>query len=206
MVEGYVRYRSGEIYVVGDIVPEDPEGTVGTAVQSFTIDAAVVDGTGKAAYPRADFTWASLEVLCRWDVRKGGVMGLARPQCADTVRCRYLEGARRSSQIPCDIPCDRTFLAGARDGPYVKAVSTWLFEGEAAIQILKTDGIRNVVVDERSGREWKTALSIPWGPPVRYLSPTTGVFEAWMRRRRTFASGEGSSRGLRCLFRSTNFR
>ena len=39
------------------MVVEAPERTVGTAVQSYKLDAAVVDGGERSIFPWADFTW-----------------------------------------------------------------------------------------------------------------------------------------------------
>ena len=69
-----------------------------------------------SSFPRADFAWASFVALWGWDVRKVGVIGYARPQCADAVRSRYLKRSRFPFQIPSDIRCDRNFLEHARDG------------------------------------------------------------------------------------------
>ena len=102
----------------------------------------------------------------RWwcsDVRKAGVIGYARPQCADVVQCRYMEWSRCRSQIPSDTRRDRTFLEHARDGLYVKEMSEWLFEGGTTMPLQRMDAIRNVVVGGRGMREWKTSLSMRMG-------------------------------------------
>ena len=62
----------GNDYADRELVPEDSEETVGTAVQSVVLDLAVVDGGTWSSYPRANFTWASLVALRRWDVRTVG--------------------------------------------------------------------------------------------------------------------------------------
>ena len=123
VVADYDRYNGGTEYGDGHLVTEDPEGTVGTAVQEFVLDAAVVDGGTWSSFPRADFAWASLVALRRWNVRNVGVIGYARPQCADVGRSRYMEQSRCQFQIPSDISRDRTFLEHARDGVYVKEMS-----------------------------------------------------------------------------------
>ena len=56
VVEGYDRYMGGKYYADGELVTEDPEETVGIAVQSFVIDQGVLDGRTWPSYPRADFT------------------------------------------------------------------------------------------------------------------------------------------------------
>lgn len=63
---------------------EDSEGTVGTVVQPFVSDPAVVDGGTWSSYPRADFTWASLVALRHWDVRRVGVAALSSPMCRNS--------------------------------------------------------------------------------------------------------------------------
>ena len=162
-MEGYDRYNSGNECGDGHLVAEDPEGTVGTAVQEFVLGAAVVDGGTWSSFPRADFACALLVALRRWDVRKVGVIGYARPQCADVVRSRYMERWRCRFQIPSDIRCDRTFLEHARDGVHVKEMSEWSFEGGATMPLLRMDAIRNGVVSERGMQEWKTSLSMRMG-------------------------------------------
>lgn len=67
---------------------EAPEGTVGTAVQSYKLDGAVVDGGEWWTFPRAEFTWGEIVALQRWDVRKVGKVGFARLQCAEEARRR----------------------------------------------------------------------------------------------------------------------
>ena len=57
------------------------------------------------------------------------MVGLVRPQCAEEVHRRFLERSRCRFPIPADVRCDRRFLEEARDGLYVKAMHTWLFEG-----------------------------------------------------------------------------
>ena len=163
VVEGYDRYMGGKDYADGELVTQDPEETVGTAVQSFVLDPAVVDGGTWSSYPRAEFTWASLVALRRWDVRRVGVVALSRPQCAEIVRCCFLERSRCRFQIPSEIRCDRTFVEEARDGLYVKAMHTWLIEGGTPMQVLTTAAIRNFVTGEQSAREWKTSLSMLMG-------------------------------------------
>ena len=125
---------------------------MGTAVQSYKLDAAMVDGGEWSIFPRADFTWGELVALRRWDVRKVGMIGLARPRCAERVRRRFLERSRCRFQIPADVRGDWTFLEEARDGLYVKAMHTWLFEG--------VNGCRCMGVDESGQRERKTSLSM----------------------------------------------
>ena len=44
VVAGYARYVSCTEFVEGDLVVEAPEGTVGTAVQSYELDASVAEG------------------------------------------------------------------------------------------------------------------------------------------------------------------
>ena len=94
VVEWYDRYIGGKDYADGELVTKDPEETLGTAVQSFVFDPAVVDGGTWSSYPRADFTWASLVALRRWEVRRVGVVAPSRPQCAERVRCIFLERSR----------------------------------------------------------------------------------------------------------------
>ena len=98
--------------------------------------------------------------LRRWDVRKIGLVALSRPQCAEIFRCRFLERSWCRFQVPSEIRCDRTFVEEARDGLYVKAMDTWLIEGGTPMPVLMTAAIRNVVMGERSAREWKTSLSM----------------------------------------------
>ena len=153
----------GNDYADGELVAEDQEETVGAAVQSFVLDPAVVDDGSWSSYPRAHFTWASLVALRRWDGRRVGVVALSRPPSAEIVRCGFLERSRCRFQIPSEIRCDRTFVEEARDGLYVKAMHTWLIEGGTPMPVLTTDAIRNVVMGERSAREWKTSLSMLMG-------------------------------------------
>ena len=80
VVEGHDRYMGGKYYADGELATEDPERTVGTAVQSFVLDPAVVDDGTWSSYPRADFTWASLVARRCWDVRRVEVIALSRPQ------------------------------------------------------------------------------------------------------------------------------
>lgn len=89
---------------------EAPEGTERTAVQSYKLDAAVVEGGERSTFLRADFKWGELLLLRRWDVRKVGMVGFARPQCAEEVPRRYLERSRCRFHIPAHVRCDRTFL------------------------------------------------------------------------------------------------
>ena len=163
VVAGYDRYVSCTDFVESDLVVEAPEGTVGTAVQSYKFDAAVVDGGEWSIFPRADFTWGELAVLRRWDVRKVRMVGLARPQCVKEVRRRFLERSRFRFQIPADLRCDRTFLEEAMDGLYVKAMHTWLLEGGERLPMLACETMRNLVVDERGLRQGKTSLSMFMG-------------------------------------------
>ena len=163
VVEGYDHYNGGTGYDDSHFVAEDPEGTAGTEVQEFVLDAAVVHGSTWSSFPRADFAWASLVTLRRWDVRKVGVIGYARPKCADVVRSRYMERSGCRFQIPSDIRCDRTFLEHARDEVYVKEMSEWLSDGGATMPLLRMDAIRNVVVGERGMREWKTSVLMRMG-------------------------------------------
>ena len=109
-VAGYDRYVGWTDFIEGDLVVEAPEGTLVTAAHSNKLDAAVVDGGEWSTFPRADFTWGELVALRRWDVRKVGMVGFARPQCAEDVRRRFLERSRCRFQIPTDVRCDRTFL------------------------------------------------------------------------------------------------
>ena len=46
----------------------------------------------------------------------------------------------------------------AREGLYVKAIHTWIFEGVERLPMPGCDGMRNVVVDERGKREGETSL------------------------------------------------
>ena len=163
VVEGYHRYNGETEYGDGHLVAEDPEGTVGTAVQEFALDSAFVDGGTWSSFSRADFAWVSLIALRRWDVRKVGVIGYACPQCEDTVRSRYMEQSCCRFQVPSAICCDRTFLEHARDGVYVKKMSEWLLDGGATVLVVRMDAIRNVVVVERGMHEWKTSLSMRMG-------------------------------------------
>ena len=94
LVASYYRYVGCTDFVGGDLVVEAPDGTVGTAVRSYKLDAAVVNGGEWSVFPRADFTWGELVALRRRDVRKVGMVGLARPQCAEEVRRRFLERSR----------------------------------------------------------------------------------------------------------------
>ena len=51
VVEEYDRYMRGKDYADWEVVTEDAEGTIGTAVQSFVLDPAVVDGGAWSSYP-----------------------------------------------------------------------------------------------------------------------------------------------------------
>ena len=88
------------------------------------------------------------------------MVGLARPQCAEEVCRRFFERSRRRFQIPGNFRCDRTFLEERRDGLYVTAMHTWLFEGCERLPMLGCDAMRKVVVDERGQREGKTLWSM----------------------------------------------
>ena len=55
-VAGYDRNVVCTDFVEGDFVGEAP---VGTAVQSYKLEAAVVDGGEWSTIPREDFTWGS---------------------------------------------------------------------------------------------------------------------------------------------------
>ena len=85
-VADYDRHVSCTDFVEGDLVVKAPEGMVGTAVQSYKLDAAVVDGGEWSIFRRADFTWGELVASRCWDVRKVGMVRLARPQCAEEFR------------------------------------------------------------------------------------------------------------------------
>ena len=158
LVARYDRYVGCTDFVEGDLVVEAPEWTVGTAVQSYKLDAAVVDGGEWSIFPRTDFTWGELVALRRWDVRKVGIVGLARLQCVEEVLRCFLQRSRCRFQIPADLRCDRTFLEEARDGLYVKAMQMWLFEGGESLPMLECDAMRKVVVDERGQLEGKASL------------------------------------------------
>ena len=93
-MEGHHRYNGGTECGDGHLMAEDPEGTVYTAVREFALDVAVVDGGTRSSLQRADFAWASFVALRGCDVREVGVIGYARPRCADMVRSRYMERSR----------------------------------------------------------------------------------------------------------------
>ena len=174
---------------------EAPEGTVGTAVQSYKLDAAVVDGGEWSIFLRADFTLGELVTLRRWDVRKVGMVGLASPQCAEEVRGRFLERLRCRFQIPADVRCDRTFLEEARDGLYVKAMHTWLFE---EVNVCRCWGVTRcatwwlVNVGNARGRCHRRCS---WVRAVSSRFRTTRASVAWTPMRRTYGSA-GSSRSV----------
>ena len=157
---GYDRYVGSTDFIESYLVDEAPKGTVGTAVQSYKLDAPVVAGCEWSTFPRADFTWGELVELRRWDVRKVGKVGFARPQCAEEVRRRFLERSPCCFQISADVRCDRTFLGEARDDLYAKAMHTWLFDGGESLSMLGCDAMRNVVVYECGERNAKTSLSM----------------------------------------------
>ena len=129
---GYDRYFCCTDFVEGDLVVGAPQRAVGAAVQTYKLHAAVVEGSEWSKLPRADFTWGELVTLRRWDMRKVGMVGFARPQCAEEVRRRYLERSRCRFHILADVRCDRTFVKEARGVLYVKAMHTWLVEGVTA--------------------------------------------------------------------------
>ena len=112
----------------------------------------------------------------RWDVSKVGMVGPARPQCAEEVRRRFLERSRCRFQIPADFRCDRTFSEEVRDGLYVKAMHMWLFEGGERLPMLGCDAMRKVVVDERGQREGKTSSSMFMGAALVISFPDCACF------------------------------
>ena len=160
VVAGYDRYVGCTDFVECDLVVEAPDGTAVTAVQSYELDAAMVDGGEWSIFQRADFTWGELVALRPWHVRKVGMIGPARPQCAEEVHRRFLERSRCRFQIPADVRYDRTFLEEARDGLLVKAMHTWLFKRSERLPMPGCDTMRNAVVDERGQRVGKTSLSM----------------------------------------------
>ena len=91
------------------------------------------------------------------------MVGLARPQCAEEVLRRFLERSLCRFQIPVDVRCDRTFLEEARDGLYVNAMHTWLFEAGERFTMLGCDAMRNVVVNGRGQSYGKTSSSMFMG-------------------------------------------
>ena len=136
---------------------------MGTAVQSYKLDAEVVVAGKLSTFPRADFTRGELVTIRCWDMRKVGMVGFARPQCAKEVRRRFLERSHCRFQIPADVRCDRTFSEELRDGLHVKAMHTWLFEGVERLPMLGCDAMSTVALEERLQSEGKTSLSMFMG-------------------------------------------
>lgn len=99
LMEGYHRYKGEVEYVDGNLGAEDPEGTVGTAVQEFTFDVAVVDGrnTPELVRYRMDY-----------ETRKRSLYGTSNEVTKGFIRVGSSEvmlAIGRSSQEVFDIVC-----------------------------------------------------------------------------------------------------
>ena len=51
----------------------------------------------------------------------------------------------------------------ARDGLYRKVMDTWMITGDTPIPVMMMDAIRNVVMGEYLGREWRKSIAMPMG-------------------------------------------
>ena len=159
-IEGYDRYTGRPDVIAGAAFPVCPAGTVRDPVPSHLLDGAVVDDGSLAALLRAGFVWEDVRELGRWDMRQVSVVALLRPSYAEEICRRFVDAPRCRYQIPGTVRCDRTFMGDAVDGLYVKKTSAWLFDGVGRFPVTSTGSVRNVMVDERLQREWKTSFSL----------------------------------------------
>ena len=157
---GYVRYAGRRVFVEGGVLPVVPAGTIRDPVLSYLLDEDVVDDGSWAALPRAGLGWEDVRELGRWDTRQVPEAASLRPSYAEEICRRFVDASRCRYQIPGTVRCDRTFLVDAVDGLYVKKTSAWLFDGVGRFPVMSSGSVRNVVVEERLHREWKTAFSL----------------------------------------------
>ena len=157
---GYVRYAGRRVFVEGGVLPVVPAGAIGDPVLSYLLDEDVVDDGSWAALPRAGFGWEDVREMGRWDTRQVSVVASLCPPYAEEICRRFVDASRCRYEIPGTVRCDRNFLVDAVDGLYVKKTSAWLFDGLGRLPVMSSRSVRNVVVDERLQREWKTAFSL----------------------------------------------